>query len=98
MAVHGYKVVLTVIADGRTVTRWRGTGVSSRQTIRAWMARSVGGGLEGLINPHQFWHHRRRDDASFSATGNTKALGSPAVLVITEMTIPSFGRTARTDE
>ncbi len=54
MAVHGYKVVLTVIADSRTVTRWRGTGVSSRQTIRAWMARSVGGGLEGLINPHQF--------------------------------------------
>jgi hypothetical protein len=42
--------------------------------------------------------HLRATAASASATGITRTLGSPAVLVMTEMTIPSFGRTAKTDE
>jgi len=61
VAEQGYKAVLTVISDGRTVTEVAASWEVSRQTAHTWLARYEDGGLEALTDrshrprscPHQ---------------------------------------------
>jgi transposase-like protein len=61
VAEQRYTAVLAVIADGRTVGELASEGGVCRQTLRRWLARYEGDGLEALGNrssrpthcPHQ---------------------------------------------
>lgn len=61
VAEQGYKAVLAVISDRRTVTEVASSWQMSRQTLHAWLARYEAAGLEGLADrshrqascPHQ---------------------------------------------